>query len=119
MTLQTQEGLFSINTANGNVTLSKQLDYEKERFYQLEIMAIVSLKFHVNPAVYLLPISFWLKNVPFEKCQSARFLYQDGGFLNSTTDLIINVEDVQDTAPFFLNLPYIDSVPEDVPVVRT
>ena len=42
---------------------------------------------------------------------------QDGGGLNSTTDLIINVKDVQDTPPYFINLPYSTSIREDVPVV--
>ena len=42
---------------------------------------------------------------------------QDGGGLFSTTDLVINVLDVQDTAPFFLNLPYMSAVREDVQVV--
>ena len=60
-----------------------ELDYETEKFYQLDILAA------------------------------------DGGSppLSNTTDLIILVQDVQDTPPFFLNLPYIDSVPENASVV--
>lgn len=42
MPFQTRQGLFEINTANGNVTLLEQLDYETEKFYQLELMAVVS-----------------------------------------------------------------------------
>ena len=45
------------------------------------------------------------------------FVLQDGGGLSTTTDLVINVKDVQDTAPFFVNLPYIAEVYEDQPVV--
>ena len=82
--LQTPQGLFTINPASGEVTLQGQLDYETEKFYQLEIMAA------------------------------------DGGVppLNSTTDLIILVGDVQDTSPFFLNLPYMAEVYENASVVR-
>ena len=37
--------------------------------------------------------------------------------LSTSTDLIILVKDVQDTAPFFLNLPYLASVAENADVV--
>ena len=40
-------------------------------------------------------------------------MFQDQGGLNSTTVVIINVKDVQDTAPFFTSLPYMVSLPED------
>ena len=32
-----------MNTVNGEVTLSQDLDYETEKFYQLEIIAFVSV----------------------------------------------------------------------------
>ncbi len=38
--------------------------------------------------------------------------------LNSTTDLVINVLDVADTPPEFLNLPYVTTVYENATVVR-
>ena len=47
-------------------------------------------------------------------------VYQDRGDpvrLNSTTDLIINVQDIQDTAPYFNNLPYVAEVYENAIVV--
>ena len=37
--------------------------------------------------------------------------------LSTLTDLIILVKDVQDMAPFFVNLPYLASVKEDAEVV--
>ena len=37
-----QSSLFTINNADGTVTLQETLDYEREKFYQLEIMAKVS-----------------------------------------------------------------------------
>ena len=36
-----QSSLFTINNADGTVTLEEPLDYETEKFYQLEIMAKV------------------------------------------------------------------------------
>ena len=34
--------------------------------------------------------------------------------MNSTTDLVINVIDIPDTAPFFTNLPYVEEVDEGI-----
>ena len=39
--LQTKQGLFTIDTASGEVTLSERLDYEQEKFYQVELIATV------------------------------------------------------------------------------
>lgn len=44
---------------------------------------------------------------------------QDEGGLNSTTDLIIRVMDVQDSPPFFTNQPYLGEVSESAAVVST
>ena len=44
-------------------------------------------------------------------------MLQDDYGLNSTTDLVVNVQDVQDTPPFFMNLPYIEQVEENQPPV--
>ena len=47
-------------------------------------------------------------------------IFQDNGDpqkLNSTTDLIINVLDVQDTPPSFINLPYMADVYENATIV--
>ena len=43
---QTPQGLFDINQADGEVTLTGNLDYEHEKFYQLELMASVSVNVH-------------------------------------------------------------------------
>lgn len=42
---------------------------------------------------------------------------QDGGQLSRTTDLVVSVQDVQDTAPHFLNQPYDARVFENATVV--
>ncbi len=38
---QTRQGLFAVDTGSGNVTVHDKLDYETEKVYQLEIMAVV------------------------------------------------------------------------------
>ena len=50
-----------------------------------------------------------------KKLTSYRYVwFQDNWGLNSTTDLVINVLDVPDTAPFFSNLPYVEEVDEGI-----
>ena len=46
MLFQTPQHLYTISQNLGNVTLNGSLDYETERFYQLEIMAYV--RCHLN-----------------------------------------------------------------------
>ena len=44
LVFQTPQGMFAINQADGTVTLVGQMDYETEKFYQLELMAMVRFK---------------------------------------------------------------------------
>ncbi len=39
--------------------------------------------------------------------------------LSSTTNVLIQVNDIQDQAPFFINAPYSVSIPENVPEVNS
>ncbi|XP_078579310.1 cadherin-23-like isoform X3 [Branchiostoma floridae x Branchiostoma japonicum] len=78
---------FRISSVDGHVILVRALDYEEKNVYKLKVVA---------------------KNV-FE---------EDGGnpWLSTSTNLVIQVKDVQDSDPVFLGLPYDATVREDAEV---
>ena len=71
-------------------------------------------------AFYSLNISYILVSaIEFFLLINLIWYLQDEGGLNSTTDLIIRVLDVQDTAPFFSNQPYLGEISESAQIVST
>ncbi|XP_041364318.1 cadherin-23-like [Gigantopelta aegis] len=77
------ENTFHINTYTGEITLKNKLDYEKRSFYQFKVRA-------------------WDTN--FNESKAVHHANE--------SDLVISIRDVQDSPPYFVNLPYLASFKE-------
>ncbi|CAL1529850.1 unnamed protein product, partial [Lymnaea stagnalis] len=86
---------FDLDQISGKITLKTRLDYEKRSFYHLKIFS----RDEGSPSC---PSPQCLCNAT-EVCKA------------EPVDLFITILDVEDTAPVFEGLPYIETVSEDKP----
>ncbi|KAH9644921.1 hypothetical protein HF086_014409 [Spodoptera exigua] len=88
---------FSIDSLSGDVSLVKPLDYEQVRSYRLVIRAQAVVRVVKSSTAQL-------KRLTFHPSRS------------NTTQLLVNVKDVNDNAPRFYTSLFQESVSENVPV---
>lgn len=104
---------FSIDSLSGDVSLVKPLDYELMRNYRLVIRAQGTRRY-----MYFIQTFDHILVDHVELLNNMLFIVTDGGSpsRSNTTQLLVNVKDVNDNAPRFYTSLFQEAVSESVPV---